>query len=189
MIKIKTKQKIKHEKSFSMLEVIMSIAIVTIGLVGAMGLLSKSTRESMDSRDQVIAGLLAQEGVEIVRNIRDNNWADRDPSTTSFNNIGTNSNCGVVYSPPNPPNEVPSISCPGSDLLKLNNDNYYSNAGATDTKFRRNLNISSSADSITVISMVIWGTTYPTGGTADTVNCVASNKCAYTTITLSKWGE
>lgn len=178
---INTKVKKRVKKSFSMLEAILSVAIVSIGLVGALSLLSKSTKESMDSRDQVIAGMLAQEGVEIVRNIRDNNWANNSP-IDSFSGLN-NGSYSCDY----------KIDCASSVTYQLylmdrsGNLFYERNSSGTATKFFRRITISTPAANFREIeSMVMWdGTsTFQTES-----NCVTANKCAYTKTTLSKWGE
>jgi Tfp pilus assembly protein PilV len=182
--KEKRKNYTRKKKSFSMLEAILSVAIVSIGLVGALSLLSKSTKESMDSRDQVIAGMLAQEGTEIIRNMRDNNWANSTP-TLSFNGfLDRNYDCD--YSD----QLISDCNIIGANVvnLKLNGNYYVKNSVAgTATKFYRRINLSgTSTNYMQVESMVSWAA----GGSFQTeANCVAANKCAYTVITLSKWGE
>jgi Tfp pilus assembly protein PilV len=176
----KSKNCIKRKKSFSMLEAIMSVAIVSIGLVAALSLLSKSTRESMDSRDQVIAGMLAQEGVEIVRNIRDNNWVNSAPSG-SFNSLSNGNYYCDCFS---------SCSLGSSYQLNLNGNNYYVHSAGTATRFFRKITLSGAATNYLIVySVVLWG--IPSWPASDPLpqDCVAANKCAYTTVTLSKWGE
>ncbi len=59
---------------FSLLEVIIAIYIITVALVGIMTLLSQTTSSAAASYSKLIAVHLAQEGIEVVRNIRDLNY-------------------------------------------------------------------------------------------------------------------
>ena len=63
----------KKEKGFSIGEVMVAMFILLVGIVDAIFLTVRSVEGLHDSRDAVIATLLAQEGVELVRNVRDNN--------------------------------------------------------------------------------------------------------------------
>jgi type II secretory pathway pseudopilin PulG len=57
-----------------LIEVIVSIALIVIAILGALSLATYSIRAGTQSRERVQAALLAQEGIEIVKNIRDTNW-------------------------------------------------------------------------------------------------------------------
>ena len=68
-------------RGFSLLEVIMAVFILIVGLVGAMTLFIKTTSSAAGGSSKLIAANLAQEGIEVVRNIRDlnlgaNGWDD-----------------------------------------------------------------------------------------------------------------
>ncbi len=68
-----------HEAGFGLVEVIMAIFIIIIALVGIMTLLSQTMASSAVSSSKMVATNLAQEGIEVVRNIRDlktdsSNW-------------------------------------------------------------------------------------------------------------------
>ena len=72
-----------NEKGFSLIEVIVSIAVITTALITVMALISFSVSSIGLSKSKIIATNLAQEGVEIIRNIRDSNWLSykRSPET------------------------------------------------------------------------------------------------------------
>ena len=65
-----------REKGFTILETLFAIVVITVGLVGVIGLIVYTISISRVSPDKVIAANLAQEGIEIVRNIRDSNWIE-----------------------------------------------------------------------------------------------------------------
>jgi hypothetical protein len=169
----------KKYKGFSFIESMLAVFLVSVGLITALKLLTAGIKDSMNSRDQFIASLLAQEGVELVRNIRDNNWVDNDPTTGSFYGISDDT-CNIAYNS--------AISCNSPDFkLYLNNNNYYDHtpSGGTPTKFKREIIIKDVLGSKDIMSMVTWGgTSFPAKA-----NCNTANTCSYTEITLNKWGE
>jgi len=59
---------------FTLIEVIVAIAIILTTIVGLSSLSSFSISSLETAKSKVIAVNLAQEGVEIVRNMRDSNW-------------------------------------------------------------------------------------------------------------------
>lgn len=68
----------RSEKSFSLLEVVVSITVFLAAMIGVIGLLSFNIVNAALLRNKLIAANLAQEGIEIVRNIRDNNFLQRE---------------------------------------------------------------------------------------------------------------
>jgi len=68
----------QNKKGFTLLEVIITIFIVSIGLIGILSLVNISLKGPALSKDRLIASGLAQEGIEIVRDIRKSNvnWGD-----------------------------------------------------------------------------------------------------------------
>lgn len=65
---------LKNKKGFTLMEVMVSFSIITLGLVGAMSLASQNIQAEEINKNTIIATELAQEGLELVRNKRDNNW-------------------------------------------------------------------------------------------------------------------
>jgi hypothetical protein len=199
MFKIK-----KNKGGFSLLESILSIFLVSMGLVVSIKLLTLGVSQSMKNRDQFIASLLAQEGVELVRNMRDNTWVDNIPDTGSFYYFPANyrercitdiNNIGIIDSS--------SGRCGGPDMqLFLKNGYYVDSINAnpkTATKYYRRikfsycnssgtcgLNQGPTIASVLVTSLVSWNGNAPN---ADETNCNTATSCAYTQITLNKWGE
>lgn len=72
---INTKKRDK-KAGFTLIESIVAIGIFTVGISVAINLInSVLINAGTRTRDKIIAGYLAQEGIEVMRNIRDNNWA------------------------------------------------------------------------------------------------------------------
>ena len=67
--------------------VVVSLFLVTVGLLGFTGLFSAMEALSAQNKNDLVAGFLAQEGIEIVRRIRENaselNWSDWHASVSS----------------------------------------------------------------------------------------------------------
>lgn len=165
-----------RQAGFSLLELIIAIFILTIGITAALQLIVSTIRNSMDTRNAVVASALAQEGLEIVRNIRDNNMllqmADRSV-TVSFKSNGfpqSNSNCIFSY------NSSGSI-CPATSnnaKLYIDGNGFYTHSGLTETAFKRYVNFVYESDpptGVNVTSRVWWG-----NGDAP-ASCNAANKC------------
>lgn len=64
----------KNDKSFSLLGVLIAVYIITIGIIGVVGLMANTIVRSKITGNRVIATGLAQEGIEIVKDIRGTNW-------------------------------------------------------------------------------------------------------------------
>lgn len=68
------KLKLNKSKAFTLIEVVVAIAILAIGLVGAYGVLPLIIKSQAINIDEFLASQIANEGVELTRNLRDNNW-------------------------------------------------------------------------------------------------------------------
>jgi type II secretory pathway pseudopilin PulG len=66
----------KNKKGFSLIEVFASLMILSFGIAAVIVLMMQSIRSSQTARDQIIASMLAQEGIELVRNLKDNGDLD-----------------------------------------------------------------------------------------------------------------
>jgi prepilin-type N-terminal cleavage/methylation domain-containing protein len=78
---------LKNKNGFTILEMLIALGLVGMGLLGVLALALQNTQVETINRDYLIAANLAQEGIEIVRNIRDKNWLDLNPGITWDNRI------------------------------------------------------------------------------------------------------
>jgi len=177
-VKKKTKQKIK---GFSLIEIVIGGFILAAGVVAVLGLMASNLSYSFGARNHEIASLLAQEGVELARNIRDNNWAS---SNDSFNNFpgSDNSNCRIDMS-------STSLQCGGSSKGLNLSGGFYVHSGGTATRFSRKIEIDyqPGGDIAEITSIVIWKGSLPNDPNYD--DCNASTYCAFTRVSLGRWGE
>jgi len=190
------------KKGFSILEVVISVAILSIGLVAAVGLIAGSIRDSIDSRDNIIAANLAQEGVELVRNVRDNGWLDGDPDEPfqpDFPSGGIRNECRIDKDAT--PSANPFACNFGNTYVLRYVGGYYVHSGvaANDTKFQRKISLDYFDDvgvavdpddnpaKATVKSIVIWGSVPFPADINLAAECTAGNKCIYIEDELTDW--
>lgn len=82
------KNKKNNNLGFSLLELVLAIAIFSLGSVAMATLLIDSSISTRLGTERTMALLYAKEGVEAVRSIRDNSWADLEDGTHGLLNSG-----------------------------------------------------------------------------------------------------
>lgn len=192
-------QKKKNLKAFSMPEVILSVFILSIGLVTIVAVMVGSLRFAMNNRDTIIATELAQEGTELVRNVRDNDVASGGTGFTSFSG---NRHCFISWNS--------GLTCNGSKgtlsryTLAYAGGMYQHGPGASG-KFSRYVYINYTGganERATVRSFVFWGGNVP-GSTSSTIDpadtltsfensgnvsgCNLAHLCVFTETFLTPW--
>lgn len=86
------------QKAFTIIETLVAISILTIALTGPLAIIAQALRSSYYARDQITAYYLAQEAIEYVRNMRDNNGLkgiNALPSEQWLSNIAVDSANGT----------------------------------------------------------------------------------------------
>lgn len=81
-------KKIIQRSGFTLIENIIAFVVLTITVLGATNLLSSSVSQSQENSLRLQAYLLAQQGIEAVRNVRDSNWTQ---------NLAFNSEQGSIW--------------------------------------------------------------------------------------------
>ncbi|PIR92864.1 hypothetical protein COT99_04020 [Candidatus Falkowbacteria bacterium CG10_big_fil_rev_8_21_14_0_10_43_10] len=134
-----------NKKGFSILEVMISITIISVGMVGLFSLIIQNSKIYSTNKNKFIAVMLAQEGIELTRNIRDSNWLDPlNPAWDDNINSGGADGTFVIDYAANPGHGVNEIS---GGLLYLDSNKRYTHtaAGNTATHFYRLITISTPA--------------------------------------------
>ena len=137
---------------FSLIEVLVALFVLSLGVSAVFLLMSKSLRSSMDARDQIIASQLAQEGIELVRNLKDTKELDvaDDPVCDYTKEDGENNphECSnlIIKETGEGAGTVISLDhgsfFDNSMRLFLINENYYvHNSGVKETKFFRKIDL------------------------------------------------
>lgn len=127
------------------MEIVVVIFIITLAMVGIMSLVVQNMQVEYVNKNMLIASQLAQEGLELVRNKRDNNWlasssdwelGDGGDSNTDIIQDGTYAidytDLGIV--------EVDDVDDPEARLYKDGNGfyrHYMAPGAATTTPFYR----------------------------------------------------
>lgn len=133
------------KNSFTLIEAITTIFIMTVGIIGISGLISQLIASTAIYSQRLIAAYLAQEGIEIVRNIRDTNWLQREPWD---NGLGVG-NWEADYNDEN-------LSSYTGAFLRIDGG-FYNYESGTETIFRRRIIITKPQDYILEIRVqVLW---------------------------------
>lgn len=167
LIKIKSKN-----TGFTLLEVIMAIFILTVGIGGSFALIQQTISTASMVRSRLIATYLGQEGIEIVRNIRDNNWLEQreslqTPPLPAWNDgmggcQGPTNCCEGDYETDMPPSKTPLDPVAGCDFdnlnyLNIDSGGFYSYLSGTQTKFKRKILIEPIEENkMKVVTIVQW---------------------------------
>ncbi len=143
-------------KGFSFLEIIISVLMATIVFVAILSLSFQSLVSAEQSKDTYIATNLAAEGIEIVNNIRSNNWI-----TLGRDNWRNGLNDGVFYIAQY--DSYILITDPLNPYLYIDSVNSYCYESincvdpSKQSKFKRQIQISTiSSDQMKIISTVNW---------------------------------
>ena len=87
----------KPHKGFTLIETLFAILIFSTALVSLMTIAGKGISATNTAREQVVAHYLAQEGLEVARNVRDTNFLATTAWDAGFSSCTTTVPCKVVY--------------------------------------------------------------------------------------------
>lgn len=137
-------QKPKNKRGFTLLEMMVSLFLITVGVMGIFLVINRTLILMTPSPSKVIAAYLTQEGIEIVRNIRDGNWIEQQKTNPT---PPISWNRGL---PPIPPSADNNYQADYDDLGLTNYNSggalqfdgaFYNYGSGTYTKFDRRINI------------------------------------------------
>jgi len=134
-----------NKKGFTLLETLFALVIVSTGFFSVFSLAQTGIRATNASINRLIAANLAQEGVEIIRNIRDSvyvagdDWnAVANPGHLDKHNCLTNhKNCRISIEPGS--NQL--LDEDNSAYLKIDANGKYSYSSGDNSIFRRWVNL------------------------------------------------
>lgn len=89
-------------KAFTLIETLIAVSILTLSIAGPLFTASRATIAARVARDQLVASYLAQEGLEYVRAMRDNEYlaayqaGGNAVSATAWSNFISSGNTGSI---------------------------------------------------------------------------------------------
>ena len=155
----------KPRRGFTLIETLVAISVLLLSLAGPLSIASSALRNAHFARDEVTAYYLAQEAIEYVRAIRDQNFLSNRPwlqgldETSAVSCIGVN--CSVDI--PNFTHALCGTTCP---FLKISaSGGLYNQSSGEDSIYRREFTLSrvDGADEEATISVTV---TWQTNGLA-----------------------
>ncbi len=78
------------KRGFTLVETLVAITIVVVGVTAPLAVSSRNIQASLYARNQLIGTFLAQEGIELVRNIRDRDLLATPPVWLPVSSSGSN---------------------------------------------------------------------------------------------------
>jgi prepilin-type N-terminal cleavage/methylation domain-containing protein len=141
---------LKNKSGFTLVEILAVLFVVSLGMIGVLSLIIQNIKGQNINKNSIVAYQLAQEGVELVRKVRDTNWKNSTP----FNQNLGEGKYYMSYS-----DETPNILATedNGNLYKDADDFYVHGGGASQTNFNRIIEITApNTHSIIVHSIVSW---------------------------------
>ena len=139
-------------KGFTLLEVLVATFFITVGATGAFKLIQRTVVLSSGNVQKLQAVYLAQEGMEVVRNIRDANIVKGSKGQSVLWTAGLENcaqGCQADYND--------RRLSPYSGIFLRSNGSAYSYDGGTNTPFQRRITVTQSgSDLLAVQSEVLW---------------------------------
>ncbi len=137
----------KNNNGFTLIETIIAVGVIAIGMLSALMLINNSLFYVSNIQDRLIAAHLTAEGLEVVRNIRDNNWLANLP----WNNGLANGDYQDSY------NSISLSPYSGNPLLFDSSSGLYNYSSGASTTYIRKISISNlSVYEIRVTSTITW---------------------------------
>lgn len=154
---------------FTLVETMVAISLLAIALIGPYVAVQNAVQSSYVARDQLVASQLAQEGVEYIRWIRDNNYLNSRSfmdalSTYACYGANPNNYCtmdptqGDIHSVPGAMSAISATTSAG--FLYISSGGLYNQQDlGTPSKFKRLVRVYTiSANEVKVVVQVLWST-------------------------------
>lgn len=129
-------EKSKYNKGFTLMEVFIAMSVLAVGVVGAFGVLPVMIKNQTKNADSFLASQIANEGMELVRNLRDSNWLkEQDWKTGLSVSPSCLAGCEIDF------NDL--VMQPNQNrFLQKDTDGFYQyNNSFPDSKFKRKVTI------------------------------------------------
>lgn len=183
--KSKRGEELSRKAGFSLVEVLFTLMILSVGVSAVAILMTTNIRNSITAKNQIIASELAQEGVELVINIK--NIKDKDPIKFTADMPANGTDYRVDYNSDYFDLKGSPASYPGNAGKQLKmSGSYFLHTAARASKFYRKISIAIVPDSdpaelkknVVVTSYVSWN------GAGIPAVCNVATKCVAVTATI-----
>lgn len=156
-------------KGFTLVETLVAIAILLIAVVGPISLIGDALHKLYYAKDQMIAINLAQEGIEVVRQVRDTNMlkATADPINFAWNDGIVANNYIIDVNSTTPITFSSGGSTPQPVYIDANG--FYVQTAGSATQFRRIVLTEDVAGAVGRELKVTSTVTWTTGGQVGTI--------------------
>lgn len=147
-----------QQKGFTIIEIIITISFLSFAIIGIYSAFAPSLRLSRVVSAKFIGVYLAQEGLEVVRNLRDNNFLAQNSWSKGL--LDCQLGCQLDYKTgtalENQANKLRAYD--PSEFLKLGSNNLYSYDAGQTTIYQRKVTITSESgtDTLKVAVKVTW---------------------------------
>ncbi len=146
-----------NHKGFTLIETLFSILIFSAALISLFTIAGRGISATEDVRQESTAHYLAQEGLEVVRNIRDSNFlATSSNWDAGFSTCTSSSPCNLDYGSGTTTPALVNCAAAACDIAELNGA-FVSGSLGTDSGYNRQIFVTSvGSDEYLVASQVKW---------------------------------
>lgn len=149
---------INNKNGFTLIEALVSMVILSLGIIPSLVVILSASNFSSSLKNNLIAANLAQEGLEVVRAIRDTNWFNSRAFDNGLTSPTFDCSTGCIAEWNS--NSLSSLS--GNPQLKIDSSGVYNYSTGTDTGFRRKIIITKDPSSpgcnceLKIVSEISW---------------------------------
>ena len=130
----------KNQRGITLLELMVTVAVISIGVVGIFHLIQNTILSASSVRLRITATYLAQEGVELVKNVRSTNWIkEKDSWLSGMLFCSGTHGCEMAYNDSNDGSLREVLSEEDLNYLKINNYGFYGYETGIETLFKRQI--------------------------------------------------
>jgi prepilin-type N-terminal cleavage/methylation domain-containing protein len=148
----------RPDAGFTLVETLVAIAILMIAIVGPFYMLQQAITSANTARDQLIASSLAQEGVEYVYYVRNNNYLAGRSWLSGISGCTSSAGC-TVDAVRNEIAACASSGCPPLNVYSSGGSTRYVHSLGSSSRFTRTLRLTQvSANQLQVSVTVQWTT-------------------------------
>ena len=156
----------QKNRGFTLVETLVAVSIFSLSVLALMAVLSQGISDTEYAKKKIIGTFLAQEGIEFLRNMRDNHILYSQSTSNNWTqfkarlapcNVGSECGFNTALSTTDPNFVFTCTSNPENCKVYISNGVYNTNLVGTDSGFTRKISATTvSANELKVISTVSW---------------------------------